>query len=332
MYRKSLSRVLFVQVMVFWSSYPCIIGWNRDQFRSEIITKPSIVSPTGRGAERLISIITAKEIRSFLRSHFGDPPRTPLLDLSESELLHPMDHLFLVRDQSDQIAGTIRYHYIGEFITSDKVYVVDAFCIHPKWRKRGVGDYLLTTLHRYANERGIPYAIFLKEGAPLSIFHRPMYTGWYRYRRLTKHVEHKCLIDLTIAQAYRIMDIYRSIRPNMMMIRNDQTPNQIWKWFRKDGDHILIGIQDTHQRIETDQIKYIGWITTWIESPLVTEERRAEAADAVADQLFPIFDYLWINEKWIGSSNMWKRDGAFHWYTYQWSTCVSLDVSYSMMM
>lgn len=316
-------------IMVFWSTYPItrvFRSWYaNDRFRSDLFNKSPIPSPTGREIEHVQTF--TQEIKEFLRSYFGDPPRTPILEL----VFDPSDHLFLVRDQTEQIAGTIRYHYIGRLITSNNepIYVVDAFCIHPKWRKKGVGDYLLTELHRYANERGIPYALFLKEGMPLCIFHQPMYTGWYHYRRLISHREDKRLTDLTIDQAFRIMDIYRSIYPDLILIRNRDSTNQIWKWFRNGIDQILIGIQDTYQRIDQ---KKMGWITTWIESSAIDDEVRGEAADAVADSIYPTFDYLWINEKWSGSSPRWKRDGAFHWYTYQWNTSLRMNESYGIMM
>jgi len=314
--------------MVFWASYPLqkVIGsfWKTDLFQPDRIDKDPIPSPTGKGIERATD---TTEIRTFLRSYFGDPPRTPILDLT----FEPSDHVFLVRDQTDQIAGTIRYHFIGHLITSrsEPIYVVDAFCIHPAWRRKGVGDYLLTELNRYVNRNDIPYAVFLKEGAPLSIFHQPAYTGWYRYCEMTEYRSSPYLIDLTIQQAYQIMDVYRSVRPNVLLIRNEHTTNQIWKWYRKGSDWVLIGLQDTHQRMES---KKLGWITTWIESPMITDEFRGEAADAVADTVYPTFDFLWINERWIGNSMRWKRDGAFHWYTYQWSTAATTDVSYGMMM
>lgn len=326
--------------MVFWSAHSIIDLIDRirtwvspKRFQSKRINKPPLPSPTGRDAERITMIDQAMEIRSFLRSYFGNPPQTPILDLTEDELLDSTDHVFLVRDRSDQIAGSIRYHFIGNLITSNSepMYVVDAFCIHPQWRKKGVGDYLLSFLHNYANERDIPNAMFLKEGVPLLI--PPHYTGWYRYRRITKHISHDCIVSLTIPKAYQIIDLIRSIRPNMLLIRNPNTPNQIWRWFRKGREQIVIGIQDTHQRIDQGfRINRIGWITTWIESPCVTEEMRGEAADKVADQIFPMFDYLWINEKWIGSSKMWKRDGAFHWYWYQWSSSLEMEQSYGLMM
>jgi GNAT superfamily N-acetyltransferase len=313
--------------MVFWTTYPFwkSIG-NRDRFRSEIVTRDSIPSPTGKDAQKA-EIETIPEIRTFLNIHFGDPPRTPILDL----VIDPMDHVLFVRDDSNQIAGTIRYHFIGNLITSrsEPIYVVDAFCIHPSWRKRGVGDYLLTELNQYVNANEIPYSIFLKEGAPLSILRTPLYTGWYRYREIMEHRLSKYITDLTVQEAYRIMDIYRSIRPNLLIIRNENTKNQIWKLFRSEGSSILIGIQDTYQRIDH---KKMGWITTWIESPLIDDRIREEAANAVADSLYPTFDFLWSNERWIGNSERWKRDGAFHWYTYQWSTAVPIDVSYSVMM
>ena len=327
-YDTSLSRNLFVLLMVFWATYPLqkVIGsfWKSELFHSERIDKDPIPSPTGNGIEK---VENTEEIRSFLRSYFGDPPRTPILDLT----FDPDDHVFLVRDQTNQIAGTIRYHFIGNMITSrsEPIYVVDAFCIHPIWRGKGVGDYLLTELNRYVNRNNIPYAVFLKEGAPLSIFHQPAYTGWYRYRELTEHRSSPYLIDLSIQQAYQIMDIYRSIRPNVLLIRNEHTANQKWKWYRKRGNWILIGLQDTHQRMEQ---KKLGWITTWIESPMITDELRGEAADTAADTVYPAFDLLWINERWIGNSMRWKQDGAFHWYTYQWSSAATTDVSYGMMM
>jgi GNAT superfamily N-acetyltransferase len=230
-----------------------------------------------------------------------------------------------VRDQTEQIAGTIRYHFIG-YYHNKPIYAVDAFCIHPRWRKKGVGDYLLTELNRYVNERQIPYAVFLKEGAPLSILHQPMYTGWYRYRELTDHRSNNKLTDLSVQEAFRIMDIYRTFQPNLFVIRNERS---IWKWYRSYGSSILIGIQDTHQRVGS---KKLGWITAWIESPLITDKLRGEAVDAVADSLYPTFDFLWSNERWIGDSMRWKRDGAFHFYTYQWSSDVPIGESYVMMM
>jgi GNAT superfamily N-acetyltransferase len=303
--------------MVFWKT----IGYTSSE-----VSRDSIPSPTGREIEKAPPEMLS-EIRSFLRSYFGDPPKTPVLELA----IDPMDHVLFVRDETDQIAGTIRYHFIGNWITSSSqpIYVVDAFCVHPIWRKKGVGDYLLTELNRYANAHQIPHAIFLKEGAPLPILHSPLYTGWYRYREITEYRNSHYLFDLTIQEAYRIMDIYRSVRPNLLIIRNENTSNQIWRWYRKGQNSILIGIQDTYQRIHR---KKMGWITTWIESPMITDSIRGEVADAVAHSLFPVFDYVWINEQWKGSSTEWTRDGAFHWYTYQWTTDVPIDVSYSVMM
>jgi len=284
---------------------------------SQILEKDPIPSPTGRSIE----IGTPEEVCVFLRSYFGDPPRTPILDL----IFDPMDHLLIVRDQSNKLIGSIRYHYLGKL--SHPIYLVDAFCVHPEWRGKGVGDYLLTELHRYANERGIPYALFLKEGRPL--FTTPNYTGWYAYRSITEYRSAPFVTDLDRSIAYRIMDIYQTFRPNLFVLRNEQTPNQIWKWFRMDQQSILIGVQDTYQRMGG---KKMAWITTWIESPMVTDTMRGLAVDAVCDSLFPTFEYLWINEQWKGSSTNWKRDGAFHWYMYQWSTSLEMGRSYGIMI
>lgn len=85
--------------MVFWKT----IGYTSSE-----VSRDSIPSPTGREIEKAPPEMLS-EIRSFLRSYFGDPPKTPVLELA----IDPMDHVLFVRDETDQIAGTIRYHFIG---------------------------------------------------------------------------------------------------------------------------------------------------------------------------------------------------------------------------
>lgn len=317
--------------MVFWKTYPFqhIIEtlWNRETFLSQLIEKDPIPSPTARTAQLVDrdnrSLLTT--IRRFLQTHFGSPPHTPILDIPEDILLGPNDHIFILRDDADELVGTIRYHYMGE--AQESIYVVDAFCIHPAWRRKGLGDYLLTELHRYANQIGIPYAMFLKEGAPVSTLASPFYTGTYVYRALYRTVVCPNLMELTIEEAHRMMRAYQAVLPNRLMIWNTSS-NQRWRWYRRGNQSIMICIQDTYQRKEG---KKIAWVTAWLESPNVTDAIRQEAATAVAEDLYPAFDYVWMNQVWVGGSEEWLVDGPFHWYSYQWSTSIT-GHSYALPM
>jgi GNAT superfamily N-acetyltransferase len=228
------------------------------------------------------------------------------------------------------MVGIIRYRYTGKLLVDTPsaicpdIYRVDAFCIRPDWRKKGVGDYLLTELQRYVNIKGHHYSMFLKEGPQLSIMHRPLYSGTYVYRsikvkqvRQAKHVQ-----TISSVQAYHMLNVYHSMYPNICIIRN-QHGNQHWRYYKDGYSTILACFQDTYQRLHG---KRMAWCTAWLESSVVTDEIRKEAAIELTNTL-PLFDYVWMNKRWVGNHSAWKQDGGFHWYTYQWSTNLELDGS-----
>ena len=316
--------------MVFWKIVPTFS--TSQPFSPSLIKKDALPSPTGIPAE-IITATTATagiitEICNYLKTYFGNPPHTPILDIPESQLLGPHDYLFVVRDSS-QIVGTIRYRYTGELLVQQlpSIYRVDAFCIHPDWRKKGVGDYLLTELQRYATAQGQPYAMFLKEGPHLSITHFPLYSSAYVYRKLEKNINLTPHVRiLSSLQAYHMLDLYHTIYPTVCIIRN-QNGNQQWRYYKKGYATILACFQDSYQRIEN---KKMGWCTAWLESSVVTDSTRAHAAVEITNTL-PSFDYVWMNKRWTGKNTEWKEDGGFHWYAYQWYTNLIFDTSMCML-
>jgi hypothetical protein len=229
--------------------------------------------------------------------------------------------------------GCIRYHYLGIFVTnnSQEIYCEDCFCIHPNWRKKGLGDYLLTKLHIFVNKNNIPYSMFLKEGPKLSIINEPFYSGLYVFRE-TKKSEIKNITSLTITQAYSLMDIFREFNRNLFVIRNNRSKNQHWKLYQKDTNKILVCFQDAYQRFdENGKIKKIGWITGWFESSNVTDNFREEASKELSDSMYELFNYIWANSKWVGKHSEWKIDGYFNWYLYQWTSNINIKSSYCIL-
>ena len=208
--------------MVFWFS--SIHAPTTKSFESFLEEKEQLPSPTGVDAVRVTSqtplpILT--EIREYLRNYFGNPPHTPILDIPESHLLNRTDYFFLAREKG-RLVGTIRYRYVGQLMDENdpSIHRVDAFCIHPEWRKRGVGDYLLTELQRYATATGRPFAMFLKEGFYLPIAHQPLYSGQYVFRRIHAQQTNPHVRTLSVEQAHRLIDVYHRIYPQVCIIRN----------------------------------------------------------------------------------------------------------------
>lgn len=340
--------------MVFWKIYPLLnviqTKFNRDIFKSQIFERDFVKSPTGLDA----IVIRPNhnnhlllETQLFIKNNFGSPPTSPILDIPESQLLGKKDHIVIVRDLNGDIAGCIRYHYLGVFLKQNQeIYCVDCFTVYKSWRSKGVGDYLLTFLHNYVNMHNIPYAMFLKEGRNLSIIHAPLYTGIYVFREL--QVSKSNIRVLTPAQAYKLMDIFNELN-QMLIIRNINSTNQNWKLYEKGMYKVLACFQDAYQSFKEKQpeakqpeakrpeangrLKKICWATGWIESPNMTDEYREEASRELSDSMYPDFDYVWMNKQWIGNNRTseWKIDGPFHWYSYQWTSSINIDNLYCIL-
>jgi len=331
----------------FWKTYPLTkvleSKCNTSIFLSQQFERNhSILAPEySYSVLRGVDTIHCKEItriREFIKIHFGSPPKTPILDIPEQYLLPQTDHIIIITEtKSNNIIGCIRYHYLGEFITSISqfIYCVDCFCIHPDYRKKGLGDFLLTTLHNYVNANNIPYSLFLKEGQQLSIVHTPLYSGTYVYRKLTPLVEPpKNVTPLSPKTAFKMMSVFQEFTPELFIIRNVNSQNQQWLLYKRNMNIVLACFQDTFQWFSdnTSAKNRIGWCTAWFESPGLTDNCREEAAKQLSDYFSSKFEYMWINKEWCSRSTaIWKEDGRFHWYTYQWCSASKIAKSYCIM-
>lgn len=337
--------------MVFWSIYPLYnliqSKFNRSIFKSQIFNKNPIKLP-----DELYSIIINKnnnidllpQIRQFLKENFKSNKMSPILDIPEENLLdlnnnnNNNEFIIALKDINKQIIGCIRCHYLGIFISNlnEPIYCIDCFCINKKWRKKGLGDYLLTKLHTYGSENNMFYATFLKEGPILNIMHMPFYSSIYVFRKLDRNkinnqIQKNNCKSLNISDAYKLTDLFLEFN-TIFIIRNINTKNQIWKLYQKDTYKVLICFQDTYQRLEEDgQIKKIGWVTAWIESPNMIDKYREEASLELSNMVNSEFDYIWINKEWTGKSTEWKIDGPFHWYLYQWTSSITINKSYCIL-
>jgi GNAT superfamily N-acetyltransferase len=334
--------------MVFWTSLPLwylaksffpFSTFTSLEFTPSLEDKavvPSTVSITciSEKNENEMTAEQKKEVRQFLWNYFGQPPDHPRLDLPEEVLFSPTDLILLARDEQKQLIGTIRYHFIGRLLSTveePNLYCVDCFCIHPQWRKKRIGDRLLSELHRFANEQEKPFAMFLKEGPALSILHRPIFSGEYAYRTIEKKDKYDSphVYPLSSFQIQRMLKTYRRLNPSVLMIWNEHSNNQRWLLYTRNSCYVWICIQPTYQIVQN---KTIGWITGWLESSELTDEFRQEAIHAVSHSSYHSYDYLWVNRKWTGNSPLWKTDGPFHYYAFQWSSSLSINSSISYCM
>lgn len=274
--------------------------------------------------------IEYEEVRQFLKQWFGKPPHTPVLE-------HPLSErgqvILYARDNRGNMIGVIRYRPIGVFVSScvkPPLHIIDCFCIHPDWRKRGVGTYLLSVLHAYTNKMGMKWSIFLKEGGVVSNSgsNGPFYSSLYKYRQVCSDVctPHTCQIGT--ADAHRRVGVYQTFHPDTFLSLNLQTRNQIWRVYR-NGRHWMIAVFQDSFQIHPNNYGKIGWCTGVIESDGFPAELRLDAFSELSE--IPEFSWIWADRVWTTDGGPWKLDGPFHWYSYQWSSSLYISRNYCIM-
>jgi hypothetical protein len=255
------------------------------------------------------------------------------------------DHMFLIRHETDGIIATIRYHWIGHFMrldppsSSPDIYLVDALCVHPNWRGEKLVEYLLTTLHNFANKMNIPHAIFLHEGSSrFGHFPTSLHISDYVYRNLSNKYQitfHPSTSIRVVSQekALRWIKSYIQFYPNTVFIGHPHSKNIKWVFYRNGSYCILAGIQNTHQ-IFPNTNETMGWITAWFQYGFTTDDIRKNASIEITEYIKKDFDWIWMDIIWAGrdkKSDLWIKDGYFHWHNYQWDSHMSHD-SYGILI
>lgn len=336
---------------MFWPTYP----WWKHLFPSHFDSFPferdmSLLPPSTifyHHSNSSTSLPLLSSICEFLFTYFSEEPK---LVHTPNSLLSSDDHVFVLYHKiSYNILATIRYHYLGKLYSlndsnSPPIYVVDSFCVHPEWRNKGLGSYLLNRLHQYANDHSIPYAFFLKEGPSLPIISFPILSGSYVFRNLHQPLQYIFtsmnynIYSLTFQEAHTCISSYMKICPDTFLIYRSNSSSALWKLYRSPPYSILACFQDTHQRIMNDytEEQKMGWITVWLESPSMTDDIRHQASILLSKSVSNKYEWIWMNRQWIGKKDgsiaPWKEDGGFHWYTYQWNTNSKLKQSYGIMV
>jgi hypothetical protein len=132
-----------------------------------------------------------------------------------------------------------------------------------------------------------------------------------------------------------------------LVIINTEYNNQNWLLYKEGLHKILICYQDTYQITYQDIYnqnnnqnnnpnnqtkKTIGWVTAWFETSNIPVRIKENAINLFLKEIHKSFNYIWANSEWIPRECNWKKDGQFHFYTYQWSTSYNLKNRYCITM
>lgn len=103
------------------------------------------------------------------------------------------DWIVIVARENQKIVGTVISRILGSLVFQMNINAeqkqsrfssadyIDFFCVHPEYRKSGVGSELLRQVDFYSSERGRPIHFFQKELTPLFVI-PPIWYGTYIFR------------------------------------------------------------------------------------------------------------------------------------------------------
>jgi len=277
----------------------------------------------------------AREVSIFLSKNFGNPPHTPILNIPPTELYENSAHTFVWMSESMKPIGTIRYRPWGKDNTHKNhtqnrnrtYWQVDCFCVDKKYRAQGIGSWLLKYLHLWANSNSIPYALFLKEGAPLQIPRLPFKTGIYAFSDYN---------SLTVTLPFSLRKISSAIAENWLnsfpLIKNKLTnifPNDIepnfqsfWYLYKSGTIWLIVRAEKTNQVGPTG---HLGWLTNIYESPswnTITFQQQTQHISTCSSEISRenTWGSIWIDSQWveISEKSPWKLDGPYYFYSFQW--------------
>ena len=298
-----------------------------NRFESHIRSLPRL-SPDPDLTFRLIGPTEAAQTEAFLTDHFSS--KRQIGSDSMSVILYPTlrpsdaELVLIATDRSDQIVGSIRYRYSGEF-EGQPLNCIDCFCVHPAYRKSGLASKLLMEIHELSNRMGKRYSVFLKEGRPVPSV-MPFYSSAYVYKQIrsnsNSNISKICKISsISPSVANRLVTVYRQFRPDTFWLHSPDNPNQNWYLLRTGLAFLFVCIQDSFQ---TFQGQRIGWLTACFRSGSVSMDKILTQID---------YPWIWMDRAFLnGDEEGWLNDGPFHWYAYQWRTCSRPSGSYGIVV
>jgi GNAT superfamily N-acetyltransferase len=261
------------------------------------------------------------EIGRFLETHFGTTLRSRPPPMTGDEFV-------VARSRQGALLGCGHVVPHPPLFEGHRIYPTDWLCVSPAHRKTGLTSRILSVGYSYLRTKGIHTCLYLKEGAPMRITTPPLYSSTYVFRHTMPKQnsrEGHLKTSLSPTQARRLMEIIRRVRPHTFLLHSEDLPNQTWRFWKKGLSWILMGFQDAYQSFKGESV---GTLSAFFSGG----PSSGSDFEAIVDSA--PFDWIWTDQVFLkgGTTGGWSLDGPFHWYTYQWSTCLVLSDQYCLMV
>jgi GNAT superfamily N-acetyltransferase len=289
--------------MSFWSSYQT----RPTQKRFE----------DTRSDHRIVRIESySPEIRLFLQEFFG---ATAALK-SRPPPFSSAAEFVVARTPDGALLGCGHVATEPSFFEGHPVHATDWLCVVPAHRNTGLTSRILSVGYSYLRDKGIHHCIYLKEGQPMRMTSSPLYSSTYLFRRILGSGDLKN--SLSPPRASRLMAQIRRVRPDTFILHSETLLNQTWRFWKWGLSWILMGFQDAYQSFEGGTV---GTLSAFFSAGPVLKAEFEALLDSAP------FSWIWADSAFVKDAEGWTVDGPFHWYAYQWATCLPFSDQYCLM-
>lgn len=191
-------------------------------------------------------------------------------------------------------------------LDTQKIGLIDFFCVHEKHRRSGIGSKLLHAMAYECFTRGYVAHLFLKEGMPLTSL-PPLYSSHYVWRP----VKNPAPVNL--------LNFIRS---------SSELPQHSPFWNSPDHVHhtkifecfaftpsVFVGVTNLFHTVEPDKktMGEISWVWYNKSKGHHSDEKLVRAVETVVDS-FSSYDILIMDSAIPHDSSIWTTDALFSYY------------------
>ncbi len=272
----------------------------------------------------------------FLHQHYNTNSRgvPPISTLNAKQVadLHLRPILCHLPDSPTSLAGCISSQPAGRICRSGTcsafpIRLITNFCVHPKFRKKGVGSRLLQAVWADIRQLGEDAAIFLKEGSPLLAAGLPIASGRWVYRFCagggTTAAAQTQICQIAAADAEHILIDYASREPRSLynFYNSPASCQTLLYEYKGLRGSILTAFTPAFQDHPSNK-RPIIYQTGFYEKGQILEQERLTAARAISEYVGGQLGGAWI---WCDISFIngrvqppWQLDGPYYYYAFNW--------------